>query len=227
MTLQSLRGIYDSLRTAVVRTMRWKYGSSAAYWEERTRRMGTRAVFNRRHSADATQKAAADLRAVLLPLFAKCLDGRERTLLDFGCGYGRLTSHFGSLIGGIAIGVDPVPALLDHAVADDRTEFRLMRDGRIPMPDASADVIAIVQVLCNITKTRELATTIAELRRVLAPGGLVFLVDNTTSDRKSPHHVRLRSEGDYINLFQFTEMRRVGGYDDAGESFSVLAGRRR
>ena len=227
MILRSLRRIYDSLRTAAIRKLRWKYGSSAAYWEERTRRMGTRAVFNRRHPPDATEKAAADLRALLVPLLDQCLDGRERTLLDFGCGYGRLTSHFGSLIDGIAIGVDPVPALLDHAVAQDRTEFRLMRDGRIPMPDASADVIAIVQVLCNITKARELATTIAELRRVLAPGGLVFLVDNTTSHRKSPHHVRLRSEGDYINLFQFTKMRRVGGYDDAGESFSVLAGRRR
>lgn len=226
MTLRSLRGVYDSFRTVVVRTLRWKYGSSAAYWEERTRRMGTRAVFNRRHSPEATQKAAADLRAVVLPLFAQCLDGHERTLLDFGCGYGRLTSHFGSHVSGVAIGVDPVRALLEHAIADDRTEFRLMRDGRIPMPDASADVITIVQVLCNITKARELAATIAELRRVLAPNGLVFLVDNTTSHRKSPHHVRLRSERDYITLFGFTEMRRVGGYDDAGESFSVLAGRR-
>lgn len=226
MTLRSVRGVYDSLRTAVIRMVRWKYGSSAAYWEERTRRMGTRAVFNRRHSPDATSKAAADLRAVLMPLLNQCLDGRERTLLDFGCGYGRLTSHFGSLIDGIAIGVDPVPALLDHAVADDHTEFRMMRNGRIPMQDASADVIAIVQVLCNITKTRELTATIAELRRVLAPGGLVFLVDNTTPGRKSPRHVQLRSEREYIDLFPFTKMRRVGGYDDAGESFSVLAGRR-
>lgn len=225
--LGALRRIYDSFETAVIRKLRWKYGSSAAYWEERTRRMGTRAVFNRRHPPEATEKATADLRAILLPLLSQCLDGRERTLLDFGCGYGRLTSHFGSLIDGIAIGVDPVPALLDHAVAQDHTEFRLIRDGLIPMPDASADAITIVQVMCNITKPREMATTIAELRRVLAPGGLVFLVDNTTSDRKSPRHLRIRSEAEYVNLFSFTEMRRVGGYDDAGESFSVLAGRRR
>ncbi len=191
------------------------------------RRMGRRAVFNRRHPAVATDKVSADLRVILMPLLSQCLDGSEHTLLDFGCGYGRLTSDFGSLIDGTSIGVDPVQALLDDAVADERTEFRLMRGGRIPMADASAHVITIVSVLCNITKPRELRTTVAELRRVLAPRGLVFFVDNTTPARKSPHHVRIRSEAEYIELFSFAEMRRVGGYDDVGESFSVLAGRLR
>ena len=189
--------------------------------------MGPRAVFNRKHLPGDTEKVATDLRATLLPLLGGCLDGSERTLLDFGCGYGRLTSDFGALIHGTAIGVDPVSALLDHAVADERTEFRLMREGRIPMADASADVITIVLVLCNITRPRELAATIAELRRVLAPRGLVFLVDNTGPIRKQPHHVRNRSDTEYIELFSFTRMQRIGGYDDIGESFSVLAGRLR
>ena len=225
--LTSLRRTIDRLRAAVAKGSRWKHESGRDYWEERVRRMGRRAVFNRRHASGATEKVTADLRAILLPLLSQCLDGTERTLLDFGCGYGRFTSDFGGLINGAAIGVDPVEALLVSANADERTAFWLMRDGRIPMADGSADVITIIAVLSSITDARELASSVAELRRVLAPRGLVFLADNTSRVPKQPQHVRFRSEAEYIGLFSFAEMRRIGGYEDLGEKFSVLAGRLR
>lgn len=222
-----LHTAFDNARKTVIGSIRWKFGSSTGYWEERVRRLGQRAVFNRGHPKETTDIVADELRALLLPLLSGCLNGTERMLLDFGCGYGRFTADFASAIGGEAIGVDPVPGLIERAVSDEHTEFRLLADGRIPMPDQSAHVITIVQVMCNITRPREVAATVAEVRRVLAPEGLVFLVDNTTSGRRQQHHVRLRSEAEYIKLFSFANMRRVGGYEDLGEQFSVLAGRRR
>ena len=225
--LPSLHRTFERVRAAIAGRLRWKHGSGAAYWEERVRRMGRRAVFNRRHPSGSTENITAELRAILVPLLGQCLNGTEQTLLDFGCGYGRFTSDFGRLIDGISIGVDPIEALLAGANADDRTEFRLMNDGRIPMADGSVDVITIVSVLCNITAPRELASAIGEMKRVLAPGGLVFLSDNTSPIRKQPRHVRIRSEQEYIELFPFAEMRRIGGYEDLGEEFSILAGRLR
>jgi len=223
--LPSLRRAFERLRAAVAGESSWKHASGAEYWEERVRRMGRRAVFNRRHPSGATEKVTADLRAILLPLLSQCLKGTEKTLLDFGCGYGRFTSDFGRLINGNSIGVDPVEALIADANAEERTEFRLMHDGRIPMADGSADVITIIAVLSSITTPHELKSAVAELRRILAPDGLVFLADNTSQIRKQPQHVRFRSEAEYIELFSFAEMRRVGGYQDLGEQFSVFAGR--
>lgn len=220
-----LRRAFESVRAAVVGRLRWKHRSGAAYWEERVRRMGRRAVFNRGHPSDATETVTAELRAILVPMLSQCLNGTEQTLVDFGCGYGRFTADFGRLINGTSIGVDPIEALIADANADERTEFRVMRNGRIPMADGSVDVITIVAVLCNITAPRELASAIAEMKRVLAPGGLVFLAENTSPIRKQLPHVRFRSEQEYIELFSFAEMRHIGGYEDLGEEFSILAGR--
>ncbi len=220
-----VRRTLESLRVAVQGRLRWQYGSSAPYWEERTRRLGRRAVFNRRHSPATTDKATADLRNLLVPLLRQSMIGNERQLLDFGCGFGRFTDDFAGATGTTAIGVDPVESLVDMAETTSRAEFKLMQAGHIPLPDRSVDIITIIQVLCNITRDRELKATASELRRVLAPGGLIFLVENTTAGQKQTRHGRARSESDYAAVFSFTNMTAVGTYRDLGETFSILAGR--
>ena len=48
----------------------------------------------------------------------------------------------------------------------------------IPLPDASLDVVAGTYVLCSVT---DLAASLAEVRRVLVPGGRVVFVDHVVA----------------------------------------------
>lgn len=50
----------------------------------------------------------------------------------------------------------------------------------IPLPDASVDVVAGTYVLCSVT---DLAAALAEVRRVLVPGGRVVFVDHVVAPR--------------------------------------------
>ncbi len=224
--LAHLGSIVRELPARIAARIRWKFGSSTGYWEERSRRLGTHSVFNRKHRPDEVERVSADLKALLLPIIKAQLNGTEHVALDFGCGFGRFTAELAATIGGTAIGVDPVASLLAFAKPDETTEYRLMRAGQIPLADGSADVILIVQVLCNITGKAELAATVSELDRVLAEGGLLVVLENTTPKKKQVHYVRTRPAAEYIKLFPFATMAQVGSYVDLGEEFSIIAGRR-
>lgn len=224
--LAHLGSILRDLPSHTVARLRWKFGSGIGYWEERARRLGTHAVFNRKHRPEEVEQVSADLKAVLMPLLKAQLDGSERVALDFGCGFGRFTADLAATIGGTAIGVDPVASLLEHAAPGGATEYRSMQGGRIPLDNSSADVVFVVQVLCNITDAADLAATARELARVLNARGLLFVVENTTPGKKQVRYVRTRTADEYIRLFPFVTMKQVGTYVDLGETFSILAGRR-
>ncbi|MGI9822781.1 class I SAM-dependent methyltransferase [Agromyces sp. Marseille-Q5079] len=50
----------------------------------------------------------------------------------------------------------------------------------IPLPDASVDAVVGTYVLCSVT---DVAATLAEVRRVLVPGGRVVFVDHVAAPR--------------------------------------------
>lgn len=197
-----------------------------AYWTERARTLGARAVVSIDHP-DGTDLAdvTAGHRAIVLPALAAQLDGSERTLLDLGCGTGRLTADLAALLGGRAIGVDPVAELLALAPADPSTEFRLLRpDGTLPLADDEADVVFTLTVLGGLPADGELQAMAAELRRVLRPGGLLCLAESV-SDEPEVEHWTPRSFDDYAEAFAWATLTEVACFDDAGDPISVLAGR--
>ena len=147
-----------------------------AYWNKRVERYGNRAVFNVAHSEDELEQVTSRQKEAVFPYLKAQLRGDERTVLDFGCGSGRLTADLASITGGEAYGVDPVSALIEAAPACHGVHFQVMPEGELPFADSFFDV-----VFCNITDDEVLARTVGELRRVLRPGGLLFFVDNTTT----------------------------------------------
>ena len=161
---------------------------------------------------------------LLYPLLRRSLDGSERTVLDFGCGTGRFTVDLAEIVGGIAIGVDPTPGLLELAPRSKAVEYRCMSPGEIPLPDGWADVIWVCIVLGGITDDDALRKTAGELQRVLRPGGLLFLVENTAEKPPLAHWV-FRSATDYADVFSSVRLTPIGEYEDMGELVSVLAGR--
>ncbi|MBS0522712.1 MAG: class I SAM-dependent methyltransferase [Proteobacteria bacterium] len=103
-------------------------------------------------------------------------DLRSKRLLDAGCGDGALVV-LAAARGAEAIGVDPDPAMLAaaRARADRDAVQATFLDGRVerlPLPDASVDIVCSVTVLCFV---RDAAAAVREMARVLRPGGLLVL----------------------------------------------------
>lgn len=195
------------------------------YWEQRARVYGARAVLNIGHTEEELAEVTERQRAMLLPLLRDQLNGGERTVLDFGCGPGRFTPQLAELVGGRAIGVDPIRSLLELAPQRDDVEYRQVVDGRIPLETSSVDVAWICLVLGVITAPADLAATIEEVRRVLRPGGVLFVVENTAK-RRNKRHFHFRSEREYARLLRFATPRVIARYEDLGQRISVFAGYR-
>ena len=196
---------------------------SSTYWERRARRHGRRSVLNISHGDADYEHITAWQKSILFPLLQAQLNGSERIVLDFGCGPGRFTPGLAQLVGGRAIGVDPIAALLKLAPANPQVEYHLLRYGRIPLTDHSVDVLWICLVL-GVIRGQKLEDTLQELRRVVASGGLVFLVENTTAKR-SRKQIEFRSVAEYAQLVHFAQLQHLHDYEDLGETISVLAGR--
>jgi len=197
--------------------------SGVPYWEQRARQYGARSVLNIRHTAEEMAAVTEWQKGILFPHLQRQLSGGEQLLLDFGCGPGRFTPALAEMVGCRAVGVDPIQSLLDLAPAHPDVEYRRIDDGRIPLEDSAADIAWICLVLGTITDDDALRASVAEIGRVLRPGGLVFLVENTAEKQSIPRF-SFRSVDAYRSLFPGARLEHVDDYYDVEERISILAG---
>lgn len=203
--------------------------AGVAYWQERARELGARAVISTDHVATVARVTAMH-RELLLPAFARHLpstpDEGPQVVLDLGCGTGRLTGDLAA-IAGRAIGVEPVQELLELATPRPGVEYRVLRsvDGPLPVADGEVDAVFTCLVLGGLADERSLRATGDELRRALRPGGLVFLAESV-SDQPAAHHWTFRSVADYAAALPWADLRRIAQFDDAGDAVSVMVGTR-
>ncbi len=104
---------------------------------------------------------------------------RNARILDYGCGYGRVTAGLGHLGFSRVSGVDPSPALIERG--------RLLWPGldlavlesppALHHPPATFDVIILFAVLTCISDDQAQRALVAELGRVLAPQGVIYVSD--------------------------------------------------
>jgi SAM-dependent methyltransferase len=117
-------------------------------------------------------------------LFDQVLRGRfdaRRRVLDAGCGYGRnlpffLTHGFDVRVtdadAGAIAAVRQLAASLDAPLSRDRVHHG--RLNTLPWGDASVDAVVCSAVLHFAADERDFDEMVAEMWRVLAPGGLLF-----------------------------------------------------
>ena len=104
---------------------------------------------------------------------------RQQPVLEVGCGGGLICEELARR-GANMVGLDPSPAALrtarEHAEQSDladRISYEQGRAEQLPYADASFSAIVCLDVLEHV---QDLSSTIAEIARVLAPGG-VFVFD--------------------------------------------------
>jgi SAM-dependent methyltransferase len=121
------------------------------------------------------------------------LTGSE-TVVDYGAGVGYLTLPLAAALPrGRVVAVDMSAELLAElgerlrgrttdgaAAADERVELVHTADNRVPLPDGSADAIVAVNLWHEIFDG---PAALDELRRLLAPGGRLAIVDWATVER--------------------------------------------
>lgn len=197
--------------------------SGLPYWEERAQQHGARSVLDIRHTEEEMAAVTERQKGILFPHLKGRLRGDERLVVDFGCGPGRFSPDLAEATGARVVAVDPIQSLLDLAPAHRRVEYRRIEDGRIPVDSGTADVVWICLVLGTITEDDALRDTAAEIQRVLRPGGLIFLVENTAAKKSLPHF-RFRSIEEYRSLFDGVRLEHLGDYRDRKERISIMAG---
>ena len=107
---------------------------------------------------------------------------QEMTVLDAGTGTGYLAGMMASLVGNI-IGVDCAPAMLTRAgekMAQAGYRHVSFKEGMaedLPVATGSVDIAMCHMLLHHVVSPR---TVLAELRRVIRPGGYVLIIDAHT-----------------------------------------------
>lgn len=120
---------------------------------------------------------------------------KDKTVLDFGCGYGGKTVEFGKHAKAVA-GIEPFDNVVELAeayrqhVGAKNVEFKLCPHKGIPYPDASFDVVLSHDVLEHVEDPE---VSLCEIARVLKPCGVAYIVC-PPYDGAFSHHL------DYVTL---------------------------
>jgi SAM-dependent methyltransferase len=117
------------------------------------------------------------------PTWLDRIDRRAR-IVDYGCGYGRLSGLLAER-GFVAVeGVDVAPNLIARArESQPASRFAVLdHPPRLPHDDNSIDAVFLFAVLTCVPTDGGQRELVAELRRALRPGGLLYLSDLCLQD---------------------------------------------
>jgi ubiquinone/menaquinone biosynthesis C-methylase UbiE len=198
--------------------------SSLDYWEERAKKYGESSVLNLGLSEDEIRSSKDFQLKTFFPLLKKELSGDEQTLLDFGCGPGRLSVELADFTCCNVTAVDPIKYLLQLAPVNPNVSYKQISKNIIPATDNTFDIIWICFVLGGIVNKKDINQTIKELNRVIKKGGLLFLIENTT-DKKNILSWKYLSKEEYMNLFKNFNLEHLHDFNYGGELFSIFSGR--
>ena len=138
--------------------MKIGWDASAPGWLDH---VGQQGDFGRQHVLDA-------------PMIHRVRLSKARNVLDVGCGEGRFCRQMKAL-GLKCTGLDPTAQLLDAAkAADPDSQYVLGQAESLPFPDSSFELVVCYLTLIDIEGLTE---AVAELNRVLKPGGQILIAN--------------------------------------------------
>lgn len=110
---------------------------------------------------------------IVAEIVMRCGATNSSSIIDLGCGSGRLAKHIGIRLPDIQyLGIDVVQELLDYAATKSPPHFRFLLnwEPKIPASDASADMVVAFSVFTHLYHEESFAY-LRDIKRVLKPGG--------------------------------------------------------
>lgn len=102
----------------------------------------------------------------------------ESLILDYGCGYGRTLGQLKELAYSNIVGMDFSERMVEKAKENlPGVPVVLCEAGQVPAEEASFDAILLFAVLTCVHRDEDQKSLVAELRRVLKPGGILYISD--------------------------------------------------
>lgn len=101
---------------------------------------------------------------------------RDARILDYGCGYGRLTAQLTAAGYQRVAGVDPSAAMIGRGRRES-PRLDLAHQAELPLPerDGTYDAVLLFAVLTCVPDDAGQRAIVAELARVLRPGGVLYV----------------------------------------------------
>ncbi|MGL1863017.1 MAG: class I SAM-dependent methyltransferase [Pseudodesulfovibrio sp.] len=130
-----------------------------------------------------------------MELFAEHV-AKDAHILDFGCGYGRTLAELADAGFTDLAGIDFSETLIERGKAE-RSDLDLTAyaGGVLPYEDNSFDAAVMLGVFTCIIETKTQAETLIELKRVLKPGGFLYINDFLLNrDRRNLDRYKLGQE---------------------------------
>lgn len=110
---------------------------------------------------------------------------RKAKILDFGCGYGRISNELVESGYVDVTGVDPSRAMIERGTNTSPDLILLHSDGiNLPFDEHAFDVVVICAVLTCIPSSEERGRVAGDITRVLKPGGIVHLSEFCSEEGK-------------------------------------------
>ncbi|MEF2230413.1 MAG: class I SAM-dependent methyltransferase [Pseudodesulfovibrio sp.] len=131
----------------------------------------------------------------MLDLFSAHVPPAAR-ILDFGCGYGRTLAQLRAAGYRNLTGIDFSETLIERGKAEHPgLDLHAFPGGKLPFADNSFDAALLIAVLTCMPETRAQTETLLEIKRVLVPGGLLYVNDFLLNrDRRNLDRYKLGQE---------------------------------
>ncbi|MFF4953744.1 class I SAM-dependent methyltransferase [Streptomyces chattanoogensis] len=103
---------------------------------------------------------------------------RTARVLDYGCGYGRLTAELAGLGYRSVLGVDVSAALVERGRREHPgVDLRRWAGFPLPFEDGAFDAALLFAVLTCVRQDADQTAIVQELGRLVRPGGVLYLSD--------------------------------------------------
>lgn len=205
-----------------------KKNSSEINWKKRVDDYGKYSVIDTQTPKEEFNYVTDFQKKILLGNLRKYLTGKEKRVLDFGCGSGRFSKDLSKLNKNLTvIATDKEKKLIKLAKPSKKIKFIHLK--KLNQIKYKFDVIFIANVFGGI-KLKELKKISNFLKSKLRKNGIFLLnenVDKRYNGEKDFDYWISRSENFYVNLFKDLSLKKVDEYKYLQNITSVFIGKKK